>query len=74
MNRQPISVWRFYDAPEEYRKLSDNGGDEDWLALVPPGYEDEYIGWLDSGRGFGACEVSMHKLENGYTVYIGAHS
>lgn len=35
MSVPPILVWRFYDAPEEYRALSGHGGDEDWLAFVP---------------------------------------
>lgn len=31
----PIRVWRFEDAPEEFRRLSRCGGDEDWVAHVP---------------------------------------
>lgn len=33
-----IRVWRFDDAPEELRDLSHHGGDEDWLALIPPAF------------------------------------
>jgi len=30
-----ITIWKFSDAPAVLRALSDNGGDEDWLAIVP---------------------------------------
>lgn len=35
MREQHITVWRFDDAPEEYRNLSTHGGDEDWVIFVP---------------------------------------
>jgi len=71
----PILVWRFYDAPKVLRDLSNHGGDEDWLALVPSSFfkEDSYIGWME-GNGFGCCDVSEHILEDGSKVYIGAHA
>lgn len=58
---QPIRVWRFSDAPAELQ-FGDNGGDEDWLALVPPEYADEWIGWLDSGGAFGCCGVNQYRV------------
>jgi hypothetical protein len=69
-----ITVWRFEDAPPEFRGLSGHGGDEDWLALVPAALADDYIGWLDSGSAFGRCDTSEHKLPDGSVVYIGAHA
>ena len=30
-----ITIWQFDDAPAVLRALSTNGGDEDWLAIVP---------------------------------------
>jgi hypothetical protein len=70
----PIKVWRFHDAPPEYKELSNHGGDEDWLALVPPGYSNEWISWAEDGSPFGCCSVSRHELANGSYVLIGAHS
>ncbi len=68
-----ILVWSFYDAPEKYQALSNHGGDEDWVALVPKGYT-HYIPWLDNARsGFGVCYTSVHDTEDG-TVFIGAHA
>lgn len=68
-----IRVWRFDDAPEELRKLSRHGGDEDWLAHVPAVMAEDYIGWMEGGS-FGACDVSEHKLSDGSVVRIGAHA
>jgi hypothetical protein len=68
-----IKVWKFHDAPEELQKLSQHGGDEDWLALVPPALKDEWIPWLDTGT-FGCCSIDKHLQEDGSTVFIGAHA
>jgi hypothetical protein len=71
-----IRVWRFQDAPKELQDLSRNGGDEDWLALVPPKLTEDYIGWMESGSAFGCFDVSSytHPELPGYEVRIGAHS
>jgi hypothetical protein len=73
MDVKLIKVWAFYDAPKELQALSPHGGDEDWLALVPPNYPSGYISWLQSGSSFGCCDVSVHVTDLG-TVYIGAHA
>ena len=67
-----IIVWSFYDAPGELRCLSNHGGDEDWVALMPKGTEQP--SWMESGTRFGCCDVSPHQLDDGRTVYIGAHA
>lgn len=70
---QCIAVWKFGDAPEEYRSLSEHGGDEDWIAFVPEDLKDEWIGWMQEGTSFGCCSVTEHAVEGG-VVRIGAHS
>ena len=68
-----IRVWRFQDAPLKYQRLSRNGGDEDWIAVVPAEiYEKIYITWLDVPC-FGACNVEEHDIP-GYKVVIGCHA
>lgn len=71
-----IRVWRFNDAPDELKALSNHGGDEDWLALVPPLLVDEYIPWIEESCGFGRCCVSVHTHPelSGYHIRIGAHA
>lgn len=69
-----IKVWRFDDAPQELQDLSDHGGDEDWLALIPPHLTEHWFGWMESGTPFGVCRVSEHPLPDGSLVRIGAHA
>lgn len=69
----PIVVWSFYNAPDELRALV-IPDDVDWLAVVPPHLEDEYIGWMEQGTAFGCCEVSWHRGPNGERVVIGFHA
>lgn len=68
----PIRVWEFHEAPELFRSLSNNGGDEDWLALLPPGCDVPM--WMEDGSRFGCCDVQEHKLSNGATIVIGSHA
>jgi hypothetical protein len=66
-------VWPFYGAPGALRALSCHGGDEDWVALVPVGW-DTGPAWARDGGGFGCCSVSDYVLPDGRTVLIGAHA
>jgi len=75
----PIQVWRFHDAPKELQDLSTHGGDEDWLALIPPNYKAKDIHWAESSTPFGCCDVSEHIVSfnsawKGWKVLIGAHA
>ena len=73
---QHIRVWAWEDAPQELRALSGHGGDEDWVALLPPKHAGRWIGWMDSGSSFGCFDVSTHTHPElpGYEVRIGAHA
>jgi len=68
-----IRVWPFYKAPPSLRALSENGGDEDWLAFVPDWMEEAYyIPWLET-PAFGVCGVDKYPVAGGI-VYIGCHA
>jgi hypothetical protein len=72
----PIMVWPFQAAPQDLKDLSDNGGDEDWLVLVPPGLVEEFLrygvpSWVDA---MGACGVDEHTLVDGSKVFIASHA
>jgi len=75
MKTEPILVWRYDDAPEEL-KVSANGGDEDWLAMVPLSADERCISWLENGTPFGVCAVQMygHPHRKDATIYIGVHA
>ncbi len=68
-----IKIYKFNDAPEELKKLSTNGGDEDWIAIIPPNLQDEYIPWFEEGSSFGCFKVEEYMLGNGDKVLIGCH-
>lgn len=78
-----ITIWQWQDAPEALRKLSDNGGDEDWVAVVPAALADAWaaladawIPWVDEGSRFGCCDVSEYPHPDlpGHVVKIGSHA
>lgn len=68
-----IKVWRWEDAPEGYKSLSDNGGDEDWIAFIPDSIKDKWIPWMEEGSSFGCCDVSEYKVPGGI-IRIGSHA
>jgi hypothetical protein len=76
-----IRIWYFDDAPDDFKKLSNHGGDEDYVMHVPADYYACYLAELivaenqnEVSRAFGICDISKHKLDDGSTVYIGAHA
>ena len=73
--KTPIRVWRFEDAPPNLRYLSTNGGDEDWIAEIPPHLRGEWIVWLELPT-FGCCRVNKyeHPTRQGWQVRIGCHA
>lgn len=38
-----VLCWDFHKAPQCFRDLSDHGGDEDFLVIVPPKVKDTYL-------------------------------
>lgn len=71
-----IQVWRWIDAPDELRALSYHGGDEDYVAVVPPYLVSAYLPIFASGTPFGVCDVQAveHPRLAGSMVFIGAHA
>jgi len=78
---QCIKLWRWDDAPEEYRKLSTHCGDEDYILYAPAIFKEEFLPYVLQGPisgdesyvdGFG--KVDRHELENGDVVVIFAHA
>lgn len=67
-----IKVWVFKDAPLALQELSQAGGDEDWLAVVPNAMPVHHISfsWLDHS---GACRVRTYPIA-GARVFIGQHA
>lgn len=71
---EPIKIWPFYDAPEHLREMSQHGGDEDYIALVPAEYENENLVWKFEETGIlGCCSTDRYDTPEGI-VFIGAHA
>ena len=72
----PIKIWPFHLAYKELQDLSTNGGDEDWVAVIPDYLEDLQLPWMAEGSAFGCCCVNEydHPTIKGYKVRIGCHS
>jgi hypothetical protein len=65
-----IKMWRFEDAPQELQELSTNGGDEDWLFLLPHGMNTEGLWWMENALNI----VNEYKTSTGQICIITAHS
>jgi hypothetical protein len=72
-----VQVWQWEDAPEEWRKLHTQDGDEDWLALVPKkflvvGSEPE-VWWM---RWHPESHVKRYVegAPMGFEVWVGSHA
>lgn len=71
-----VRIWKYSEAPEEFKTLSlvkgmsVHGGKEDWLTHVPAQLVG-FIPWLEAKHG---DIVARHPLPDGSVVYIRAHS
>lgn len=72
MQENYIKIWTFEDAPEEFRDLSDNGGDEDFIAMVPKQFNNGLLPiFLDR---IDVCNDPQIIEFTDYFIYIGSHS
>lgn len=71
-------VWDWKNAPEDLKRLSQNGGDEDWLVFVPVQiydmwyYDPFWIEAMDSCRD--PQKIRLVTPEYDGFVFIGAHA
>lgn len=73
INRNYVLMWAFNDAPEEFKKLSTNGGDEDWLFLFDAKWlKKNYIPSCIDYTSVGSTD--RFDLENGDVVIIHSHA
>jgi len=69
-------IWRFADAPEEYRKLSEHGGDEDFVIELPAEMTPEKVPYPVemAVERMTVCDAHWCKSENGRWIVITAHA
>jgi hypothetical protein len=71
-----ILVWAWDDAPKELQALSTHGGDEDGIALLPPGMAtnlDNVPWWLERMWDTSAS-ATHYQTSDGAPVIIWAHA
>jgi hypothetical protein len=71
-NHAIMKIWHWEHAPEEYRKLSGHGGDEDYVILVDKVHENEYYVEAIIDR-LTVCGYEKHDLGD-WVLFITAHA
>ena len=68
-------VWKFDNAPENLKRLSTAGGDEDWIVELPESfcYLDNLPFWVQSTGVIDGVEEFNHPVRVGWRVVIGSH-
>ena len=80
-------VWKFHSAWKVHRsvrsflicnfrsvpRLSNNGGDEDFIGLIPPRYNGKWPRWMEQPY-FGCSSVDEYHTKDGWEIRIGAHA
>lgn len=76
-----VQVWKWENAPEEFKKLHVADGDEDWLALVPKallasGEHDTvevwWMRWYRRSEGF--AKRYTERSPEGFEIWVGSHA
>jgi len=71
----PFEIWKFDDAPEVYRNLSTNGGDEDWLIVFPEGETEDSQWTMEYAiERMAVCDVDYHTAPDGRRIAITCHA
>lgn len=77
-NSKTIQVWPYADAPAELKALADQGGDEDWLILIPA----PFVSYIQNNLGDlphwmrvtdTLQEPKQVMLDNGDMIVVGQH-
>ena len=71
-----IKVYPFNDAPRDLQELADQGGDEDWIVIIPQCLASDvcrygtphWIDAMDSNH-----EPVRVDMANGDIMYVGCH-
>ena len=80
-NKSAILVWEWDNAPEEFKALSNHGGDEDYVIVADAGEQAEHAEWLvekiDQYHGSYskvAYRTINPRAERDVVVFITAHA
>lgn len=69
-----IIIYEFDDAPEELQALSEQGGDEDWIIIIPNDILNKHHGYITMFEtGFIDNQEATHESFPDCTIYISSH-
>ena len=68
-----IKIWAYKDLPIQYDAYIEDKDDIDYVALLPPEYQNVYVGFLENGS-FGCCSVKDIDLPKRFTLKVGYHA
>jgi len=68
--KSSIHIWKWEDAPPCFKQFSEQGGDEDWVFVIPPAFMYSNINWLDHLSWF---NQDTYFLPDGWQVVIISH-
>lgn len=69
-----ILIYQFYDAPEELQQLSEHGGDEEWIIIIPNTILNKHHGYISMfEQKFIDNQEVEHENYPDCTIYISAH-
>ena len=68
-----ILVWPWEEAPSIFKDASHNGGDQDYVALVPKKYLNHRMMMTWEGKFF-VCDIEKIDLDDDYELWIGVHA
>lgn len=77
-----VQVWKWDDAPEQFKNVHVTDGDEDWLALVPNQLIEHgdvnaaeicWMRWFPRGDGF-VKRYSEEGVPEGFEIWVGCHA
>lgn len=75
-----LQVWKWDDAPAEFKKTHIADGDEDWLALVPKilmgGIEAPELWWMRwyPAGAEGNAKRYTEGVPEGFEIWVGCHA
>lgn len=76
MTEQPIQVYRYDLAPQGLRDIANQGGDEDWIVVIPADLVEEILQYgvpfwverMDAGH-----EPVRIDMPSGDVLFVGCH-
>jgi len=71
-----ILIWRFEDVAETVKQFCKfNGGNEKWLAAIPPLFKGISVSFLDSSYKFdNSGSPDIYEFGDGWKILVGRHN